>query len=78
MLSPSHLLSQVIMGTHFSEGGAAQLNHDVNKALVPLLAQFGDDIAGMQLLERSEVTLWMAGLCAVCVCQAEIPSTHPL
>jgi len=40
------------MAGPFSEGGAAQLHHDITKGLVPLLSNYCDDIARMQLLER--------------------------
>jgi len=43
---------KVVMGGPFSEGGAAQLHHDITKGLVPLLSNYCDDIARMQLLER--------------------------
>ena len=47
---PSHF--KVVMGSHFSEGGATQLRHDVTKGLVALLSHCCDDIASRQLLER--------------------------
>lgn len=40
------------MAGPFSEGGAAQLHHDITKGLAPLLSNYCDDIARMQLLER--------------------------
>ena len=43
---------KVVMGSHFSEGGAAQIHHDITKGLVALLSHYCDDIASRQLLER--------------------------
>ena len=46
--SSSH---QVVASNHFSEGGATQLDYDLSKVLVSLLAEFFVDIPSVHLLE---------------------------
>ena len=46
-------LVQVVLGSAgFSDGGAQQLQYDITKFLVPLLARYCDTVPRKQLLER--------------------------
>ena len=43
--------NQVVKNNSFSEGGATQLDYDVSKVMVSLLAEFFVDIPSVHLLE---------------------------
>eukprot|EP00731_Ephydatia_muelleri_P029349 Em0020g993a len=48
------LLTEVVASNHFSEGGATQLDYDLSKVLVSLLAEFFVDIPSVHLLEMTQ------------------------
>ena len=46
------IFSEVVLSSHFSEGGAEQLHHDITAVLLPLLSKYCDEMARKQLMER--------------------------
>ena len=46
------IFSEVVLSSHFSEGGAEQLHYDITAVLLPLLSKYCDEMARKQLMER--------------------------
>ena len=69
-----HLLQVVLGSAGFSDGGAQQLQFDVTKFLVPLLAKYCDTLPRKQLLERYTTCAYNVPIILLCACKEKFKS----